>query len=337
MDKLLKYEKTFIELDQLEKILNIAEYTELCNEIEKLIDSGRLKFVKSSGENGKNPSLYKKYKVIKEKEDFSGYLEELNYKISTKLDINYYKNNLSKYKEQRSYILQLNDFLNDKYCLLKREVSINERSFQIWGREKFLQRELGKSILKNLGLSLNYLNIYDSSEPLAYYSKTKKSPQNILIVENKDTYFTIRKYLINLDKLSLNKDAMGSILNEDIGTVIYGAGKRVIKSFEDYKISLEEHLLNKENKILYFGDLDYEGIVIYESFYKKFHKDFEILPFINGYEEMINKALREKIVLPESKEGQNKNIEKLFLNRFTEDCKEKINSILEENKYIPQE
>ena len=31
------------------------------------------------------------------------------------------------------------------------------------------------------------LNLYETSEPLAYYTDTKEIPQNILLVENKDT------------------------------------------------------------------------------------------------------------------------------------------------------
>ena len=48
-------------------------------------------------------------------------------------------------------------------------------------------------ILKNLGLELDFLNYYDTCEPIAYYSMSKENPQNILVLENKDTYYTMRK------------------------------------------------------------------------------------------------------------------------------------------------
>lgn len=204
---------------------------------------------------------------------------------------------------------------------------MNERSFQIWGREKFLQKEEGKSILKNLGLNLDYLNYYDTSEPLAYYSKSKKVPQNILILENKDTYYTMRRYLINSNN---------NILRKEIDTVIYGSGKGIIKAFRDYDISVEDYLANKVNKIYYFGDLDYEGIIIYEKFYDTYKDKYNINLFIDGYKKMIDK-INNINCLPKMKDGQNKNINKYFLDEFSLEYGLKIEEILKNNLYIPQE
>lgn len=81
----------------------------------------------------------------------------------------------------------------DRYLKENREKlylteSMNERSFVIWGREKFLKEEQGKKVCRHMGISLEILNLYETSEPLAYYSHTKSVPQNLLIIENKDTF-----------------------------------------------------------------------------------------------------------------------------------------------------
>lgn len=322
-----KFNKKKITLEKIEEIYKVSTYGELYDLILKLIENNEIEVIKSSGGNGRKPALYKKYKIVEKEEDNSFYIEELTYKILSKFDISYYKKNIDKYKEHRNYILALNTFIKENEELLKIPLSMNERSFQIWGREKFLQKEEGKSILKNLGLNLDYLNYYDTSEPLAYYSKSKKVPQNILILENKDTYYTMRKYLINSNN---------NILRKEIDTVIYGAGKGVIKAFRDYDISVEDYLANKVNKIYYFGDLDYEGIIIYEKFYDTYKDKYNINLFIDGYKKMIDK-INNINCLPKMKDGQNKNINKYFLDEFSLEYRLKIEEILKNNLYIPQE
>lgn len=322
-----KFNKKKITLEEIEKIYKICTYSDLYKLILKLIESNEIEAIKSSGGNGKKPALYKRYKIVQQEEDNSIYMEELDYKISSKFDIRYYKKNIEKYKEHREYILALNSFIKNNEDLLKIPLSMNERSFQIWGREKFLQKEEGKSILKNLGMHLDFLNYYDTSEPLAYYSKSKNSPQNILILENKDTYYTMRKYLINSNN---------NILGVEIDTVMYGAGKGIIKAFKDYDISVEEYLSNNENRIYYFGDLDYEGIIIYENFYDKYKEKYYIKPFIEGYKKMIDKIININS-LPKTKEGQNRNISNCFLKEFSVDYRVRIEEILKSDLYIPQE
>ena len=321
-----KIRKKKVDLEEIKKIYKIDEYLKLYELITDMINNKEIIPIKSSGGNGKRPALYNRYFIIRPEEDNSKLIDEINYKFNINMDMSYYRNHIEKYKEHRKYLIQLNEFLQNNSELLNTTVSMNERSFQIWGREKFIQKEEGKSILKNLNLTLEFLNFYNTSEPLAYYSKTKKAPQNILILENKDTYYTIRKFMI------LNK---GNVFGIDIDTVIYGGGKKIIKAFEDYEISVEEYLYNKDNILYYFGDLDYEGIIIYESLYKKFSDKYSIKPFVNGYKKMIDKS--QKIELPDTKEGQNRNIGTEFFNEFTEEYKGKMEYILTSNLYIPQE
>lgn len=328
MKDISSYGKKVIELDEIEKIYKTESYEELRRVVDELIKEERLFPVINSGGNGKNPTLYKKYRILEKNEDNSELLDEINYKLSTKFSIEYYKNHLDKYKEHRDYILKLSDFITNKQSLLSKTISMNERAFQIWGREKFLQKEGGKTIVKNLGVNLEDLNYYDTSEPLAYYSKSKETPQKILIIENKDTYYTMRRHLI---------EGGEDIFGEDVSTLIYGGGKNINKAFNDYKISVEAYVSDSRNKILYFGDLDYEGIIIYEGLYELFGKEYNMSPFISGYKKMIDKTKEESICLPKTKEGQNKNISEIFLNEFHDDYRVEIEKILRDGLYIPQE
>ena len=104
----------------------------------------------------------------------------------------------------------------------------------------------------------------------------------------------------------------------------------------------EPYMLAPENRILYFGDLDYEGIRIYEKFAEKFAAaygaQYDIRLFQCAYERMLTKADRIGIEdLPRTKEGQNRNIGSLFLGWFSQPQQTRIKAILEQDRYIPQE
>ena len=206
---------------------------------------------------------------------------------------------------------------------------MNERSFEIWHREKFLKEEQGKKILKRCGMSLEQLNLYDTTEPLAYYVHTKSTPQNMLIVENKDTFYSMRRHLLSGED---------SICGCHIGTIIYGAGKGILRSFQDFSLCAEPYMREMENALYYFGDLDYEGIIIYESLAEMFQDECKIQPFTSGYVEMLYKAQKIGIEqLPSMKTGQNQNIHGEFWDYFSKKDIETIQAILQIGRYIPQE
>lgn len=328
MKNLRDLNKRRINIDEMQQYLNIEDYIELANVVKNLINEEVILPIKSSKLNGKKPALYNRYTIIDEKQDNSKYIQELSYGINIQLDKTYYMKNIDKYKEDRKFILSLSRFIDERIDLLTIEVAANERSFQIWEREKFLNREGGKRILRNLNLSEKFLNIYDTTQPLPYYSYSKSSPQKILIIENKDTFYSMRKHLIK---------GSNSIFSEKISTLIYGGGKNIYKTFKDFELCVEPYLLHKDNEILYLGDLDYEGIIIYEGLYEIFKGNFNINPFVKGYEFMLDKFIKENISLPDTKEGQNRNIGEVFLREFTEGYRDVIMNILSSNKYIPQE
>ena len=327
MKDLKDYGSSRIDTLEMQKYLNVFDYNEFVTIVQKMEAVGVIKPVKSSKTNAKKPALFNKYVIIKENRDFANIEDELYYRLSHELNLQYYQKNLVKYLEDRIPIKKLSDFLNNKRYLLEEAISINERSFQIWGEEKFL-RGAGRTLLKKLDFHIEKLNYYDTTEPLPYFSNCKSIPQSILLIENKDTYYTLRRYMTNYNNL---------LLGEEIGTVVYGAGKGIHKSFKDFELCVEPYLMDLQNRFLYLGDLDYEGIRIYEQLYESFKARFIIKPFVGGYKYMINKALQGDLELPITKIGQNRNIKSIFFDFFTLDYVEKIESILSLNKYIPQE
>lgn len=326
MKDIRKLEKSKVEIVEIKKYYNIDEYMDLYEKVNDLIEKEIIKPIKSSKTNGKSPALYKRYTIIRENNGLDYSYEILN-KINFKLDISKYIKKQELYEKNREDILMLSDFLDNDLDKLTKKISINERSFQIFGREKFLLKNGGMTLIKSLGLDEKFLNVYDTTEPLAYYSKDKNTPQKILIIENKDTFYSMRNYVINNKK----------IFDEEISTIIYGGGKGIYKSFRDFDLCVEPYLSCKDNELLYFGDLDYEGINIYEKLSEIFCEEFRIYPFKNGYKKMIEKYKKLNFKLPKSSENQNKNIRGSFFEFFDKDIKKEMIDILKSGRYIPQE
>ncbi|MCB2286055.1 Wadjet anti-phage system protein JetD domain-containing protein [Clostridium algidicarnis] len=325
INELDKYNK--ITLGELESLYKVNDYNQLSDLVLSLIKDEKIKIVRASGTNGKKPALYNRYIVLKDKKDNTKYFKEIDYKIIPELNTSYFRRNIDKYKENRKYILKLSDFLLNERELLNKQVSQKERSFQIWQEEKYLQ-DRGLTLLKKLNVDVKKLNYYGTNEPIAYYSLTKKVPQNIIIIENMDTFYTVRKHLM---------DKGADIFGNDIGTVIYGKGKGIKKSIKDFELVVDKNVSDTRNKILYLGDLDYEGIIIYEGLEDLIKEKYCIKPFVEGYKKMIDKALSNSYELAAIKEKQNKNMNGSFLTHFDEEYKEKILKILNEGVYIPQE
>ena len=302
-------------------------YREQYEYVKKLLENGQVKPVKSSGTNGKSPALYREYWLVEEKRDYTNLKEELLYEMVSIISTDYYLKHLDVYEKERNDVLLLNQYLKINRENLLQQVSQNERSFEIWQKEKFLTKEQGKKILKHCKIDLKQLNVYETTEPLSYYSHTRRTPQNLLIIENKDTFYSMRKHLL---------DGNNTILGVEIGTLIYGAGKGIFRSFSDFDLCVEPYMKAEDNQIYYFGDLDYEGIGIYEGFAKLFQARWRIQPFIEGYEAMLEKA--EGISqLPNTKEQQNKNIQEFFFLHFSIEKVKRMKQILENGTYIPQE
>lgn len=318
-----------ITLAQMEKNRRAATYAQLCQYVCAQIEAGHLKPLKASGLNGKKPALYNEYWIVEPEPDYGVYEEELKYRTSPKISLDYYIKHLAQYEADRMWVRRFNDYLETHPFPPEQEISLNERSFEIWGREKFLRQEQGKKILKRCGVGTESLRVYDTCEPLAYYSHHRRTPQNILILENKDTFYSMRRCLMEKDS---------PIFHVPFGTLVYGAGKGILRSFQDYAFCVEPYMREAGNKIYYFGDLDYEGVAIYEQLSEAFLKDNgqQIAPFREAYIRMLKKA-EEKEKLPEMKAGQNRGKMAVFLSYFAPDDADAMEQILADGRYIPQE
>lgn len=318
--------KRKIGLEELEQCYQVENYQELVALVQKMVAAGTLCPVKSSRSNGKRPPLAQRYWLMEKKEEDSAFVQELTFQLHPAFQNTYYLRHLDQYETDRKFVLAVNQFWKEHRTLLDTAVSLNERSFQIWQAEKFLKEGEGQRIIKNLGLSLPDLNIYQTSEPLAYYAHHKKTPQNIVIIENKDTFYSMRRYLLARQE---------TILQLPVGTLIYGGGKKIQRTITDFELCVEPYLTDAKNCFYYFGDLDYEGIGIFQTLQRNMAENLTLYPFKAAYRAMLQKA--EGLQLPSTKEGQARICINSFLTDFSAEEQRKIQQILEDRVYIPQE
>lgn len=119
-------------------------------------------------------------------------------------------------------------------------VPIQERSLELFGDEKRLSRMRGNRLFAPGRLSLEMLACREVHPPFVY--KALSDRPVLLAIENSATYDSITRVL----------DATGPI-----GTVAYGAGNHFVLS-----VAAARDLDPVPQRILYFGDVDPEGLAI---------------------------------------------------------------------------
>lgn len=303
-------------------------YEEQVHYVHALLDSGKITPLQRAKTNGRRPALALSYWEMTEDRDYSDLKDELLYDTVPEIRVDYYLRNLSTYEKERDDVRLLSAFFKDHRQELSRPVSVNERSFMIFHREKFLSQGGGKTLLSHCGLEIGALNTVQTAEPFSYYAGSRVMPQNLLILENKDPFCGMRSHLLA---------GQNTILGKTIDTLIYGAGKKAVASLSDFSISAEPYMKDPGNHFYYFGDLDYEGIGIYEHLRERFLSLYgiEILPFEEAYLAMLQKG--QGILLPKTKEGQNRNVSGAFFSYFDTESVQRMEQILSDGCYIPQE
>lgn len=323
-NKILNFSNKLISLEQLTKMADKKHYQELAEMLLRYIEEGLLTPVKSSQMNGRRPALYNKYRINLPGIDYTDALKEIKL-LHPKFDHAKYAAQPESYMKFKTEIDALSLFLWNNEALLKEPLSINERSFQIWGVEKLLkEKSIIKSIFTYNGWSLEMLNYFETPEPFFDYNFSIAEEMNVLIIENKDTWFSLRKIM---------QDTGLNHLFRNYHVVLYGEGKKIISKnnrLQEYN----DLLFGQKNHYYYFGDLDYEGIFIYEALVAG-NEDLNIKLCTELYEAMLVNA--KDCSLPYSKEKQIKLDISGFLENFNEQNQKEIRTILERGLYIPQE
>jgi len=215
--------------------------------------------------------------------------------------------------------------------------SREERSLEIFADEKFLSRAVGKKFLSNLNLNLADLKAQQYNHLFVYWSLKPTQIKNILIMENHSAFIGAKKAL-----------AAGiNIFARDFDTLIYGQGKRIIRSFSFLEELLGLKAAENNSKqqqtidslnIYYAGDLDPEGLAIYTGLKNKYSV-FEIRLLGEYYKLLVEES--EKFYPYHKRQNKNQDVLAEVMKEFEEqgynDLAAELQQAWENDLRLPQE
>lgn len=328
-EELNDFGKVMISERELQGIIKESDYLDFYHSIMELMDDGFLQPVKAARTNGRYPPLHNKYRIIKPKEDYSSYFDGIR-QLHPDLNISGYLQKPEVYQKHQQIVEGLSHYLWYSKELLVQPMSRKERSFSIWSQEKLIDKHfsLVRDVLRFNGLGEDYLNYYDTPEPFFEYVHSRRNQMVVLILENKDTWFTFRKLMQDTGK--------NVFAGTEVDVLIYGEGNKISKkgALEQYDAGMLRGKAEQGGHFLYFGDLDREGIRLFYRV-RKANPHLDIQPFARLYHLMLE--LAEGVDLPKSpdRRGITAPVAE-FASLLAADA-ELLTTILEKGTFIPQE
>ena len=325
---LLEYGKKIIILDEVRALLNISgsDISELYESISSLVNNGLLEPVKKSGLNGnKKYPLYKKYRIKVEDEISTDTVDKIGRLHPSLLKSGYLSAHPKEYENNCDLIEKLSRYLFKRTTSVP--VSRKERSFEIFGREKILDDNTFKTLLHNMKISNDDLCFYDTPEYCFHdYIPIRKERMVLLICENKDIWFNIRRCMF--------EEGFESLFGVSIDGVVYGNGNKVSQK-QGALIEYVRFMGAPDVKFLYWGDIDREGFDIFRRT-RDVNSPLDIELFIPGYRKMLEKARNTELEPSPSSKKEGMSFDDLTMD-FTPEERELLNIVFTENKLIPQE
>ncbi len=323
---LKQFHKKSITKEELQHLLGIDSIEELYSAIQDLQQNNLLQPIKNSQTNGNlQYPIFLKYRITLPADSFDLELEDIH-KLHPLLQNNgYLQKKPAEYRKYKSQLQALDLYLF-KRSSQPVPISRKERSFEIFGEEKYLDDSAFWKLLQNLGLSNENLYFYDTPEYCFHDYIPERKPQlTLLICENKDIWFNIRRRMF--------ENRATELLGVPIDGVVYGCGNKVSK--EGALTAYTNFMGNSKISYLYWGDIDRAGLDIFLSL-KAANPQLNIQLFIPAYEKMLE--LSRSVPIPDSDDHRNipGNYSSIY-GHFSESCQELLKRSIEENKRIPQE
>ena len=315
---LKEFPRTFIAARELEE--HCGDYAECIRQVGQAVATGTLTPVKRSGTNGRIPSLAGRYRIRRFRRPPPDELRATLFALPAPMNPHvYYERHAEHFQQDQDVINALAAFLRRSRSEDRVRIPANERSFEVFGDEKLLLTA-GVTILKRLGLTLDDLACFSTSEPFVFFSYAAPA-RKILISENRDSF------------LSLHRTAHGGrrVLGTDtIDAMVYGEGRKIVRSLSYAAEAFQQPIGALD--FLYWGDLDREGARIFLDLRAAF-PDVSIRPANALYEAML---VCHGQAPPNARSGRSLQIGE-FYEAFPPPLKAAVREILEGGRYLPQE
>lgn len=324
LSQIKQYKGTFLTLDRLREWISPADYRELYAAVAQYQENGLLRPVGSArNNNGMIPPLRLKYRILRPAEDYSDTMEEIK-QLSTELNISGYLKKPELYRKHRDILLPLNHYLKKKKEELDLPMSKNERAFSVWNQEKLLDSAHCQSVLRFNGWE-NRLNYYPTPEPFFDFLTGGKI-STLLILENKDTWYTLRRLMLQFPEKH-------RLFGVRLDGVVLGEGRKAARphAIEEYASLLP----GKAPRFLYFGDLDYAGIDIFLSVAAE-NPSLSVSLFLPAYRAMLRRSRQAGSGRAHTDQVKPERLPD-FLSLFSPEEAMEIEKLLADGRYLPQE
>lgn len=318
IDFLGAYAKATVGLSDLEQLFrgDAIDYGLFAKWVLELESEGILEPVKVHGRNGRIYSLAYHYRIQK-RLIHGEYIRELHFwgsKLHATIQLDsYYHLGPYKWREDLPYIQKIDTYLR-KGTLPQSHAPAPERSYELVRDEKWLSEQGGQALLERIGVA-ELMKIVPVSDPLMLAVNTSigfNSNKHLhLIVENKTTFQGLVSALPQLP----------------FSTLTLGYGRKIIGNLD--MLRLQYPIPHAEHKLFYFGDLDLEGILIWHDLQTRFPVNLA-MPFYCA-------CLGKEATEGKRNHRLNEVALQLFTEQFPANEAERINVMLREGYYIPQE
>ncbi|AWV34564.1 hypothetical protein CD191_19160 [Paenibacillus odorifer] len=304
-----------------EEYLWAGGFRVLADSINELVAEGFLEPVKSSPMSSKQPYMYTYFWLNKSVSTQVGWDPSAVLRVQNLLDLHYYLiRPETQTQEVWDQIVQVSNFL--RTAKDREIITIEERSLELFGKEKWLSETEGKQFLTRLKLTLESLKSVNAREPFIYF-RSLVPVRNILIVENKSFFHSAKRLMLSEKKIcGLFPDML-----------IYGEGWKIDSSL----LFLEELDIDPlQTTLLYVGDMDKAGLDIYGKL-KVSYPDLNLKLALPIYEQMMK--LTEEPYMYNVPQSCNPDHLHNVLQEFSNypELKLYMERLLEEDRRVPQE
>ncbi len=255
--------KAFVTEQELFEGLRCSSYEALHARVGELVAQNRLSPVRSSGVNGRVPFLFNRYRIIRAPKSAPSHLHEIT-TLHPSLHIEGYLAEPARYAAHRELLLPLSDALGRRPDWFSSRMSLNEKSFLLYGDEKRLVRERRKveAVLAFNRLPWSLFQAYETPEPFFSWNLAAEQPASgvvtsVLVLENKDIWYTL---------MDLAREyQLPGLFSENVTCLIYGEGNKVCREHGSLTEYLDQAYPDaRAGRIWYAGDLDAEGVRIWQ-------------------------------------------------------------------------
>lgn len=324
--RLIEYGRKTITREALSKVCFSDTDEQLYEIVQQLTNAGLLQPITGSKTNGnRRYLLYQKYRITLKAESYKTELIEISTLHPALQKSGVLQKSPAQYIKYRKQLKKLDTYLFHQTAKPE-PVSRKERSFEVFSEEKSLDDTGLCALLARLGLGAEALAYYDTPEfCFNDYIPKKKRQMTLLICENKDIWFNIRRRMY--------EDGAGELFGVALDGVVYGCGNRI--SARNALSGYTDFLGAEQVAYLYWGDIDRSGLAIYQNLLHN-NPDLSIRLFTQAYEEMLR--LAKGCTIPNSEDERTlvENYEALFA-QVAEELQADFRYYVLKRKRVPQE